>query len=1571
MGPTWNIRGLRRALTPRRGVLRSVARAPLLILLATCQVDKLTNTPPPVATLSLAPDQVSDSAAVGSLRVNHDSLAVVNTGPGTLSWSARLAMGEPWLAFVGPTGGTAPAKLRLAFNPAGLPTGIYRDTVVVAADNAAGSPGRVPVEFVVHPCLAVPLVLNAQVTDSITTWDCAAPHRPTGFARVYAFSAQANDSISVVMSSTPLNAYLVLDSSTTPTAPPLAFNDSCSGGGRDACLPYQLLRTAGTYLIEATSAASGETGRFTLSVTRPRAPTGPTTLAQLRADSLTAVPPGGSTDQATIVLRGVLADPDPQDSLRLEVEVRPVGTAFTALPTHVGGRVANGQNGFVAVPGLANNTGYHWQARTADQTGRASGWTTFGSNAETVPDFSTSIQVPPVAPTALDQFQGDNTTRIPAGGTATGRSVIFKAGVTDPNPADQLHLEVEVQTMGVAFTGNANGFSGAAVANGGVATATAVGLSDSTSYHWQARAVDQTARAGPWVPFGDNTRPDFRVAVAVTQLAFTIQPSNTGAGSVISPAVQVTAQDAIGNTVTSFNGAVTIAIGLNPVGGTLAGTKSVVASHGVAVFSTLTIERAGAGYTLQASATTGTGATLSGSSATFAITPGAATHLVFSVQPVTTAAGAAITPAVQVTARDALENTATGFTGNVTVTLAANPTGGTLSGTTVVAASAGIATFSGLALNKAGTGYTLSATAAGQTGPTSTAFDITPASAARLVFSVQPASVTAGAAITPAVQVTAQDAQGNTATGFSGNVTLAIGTNPSGGALAGTTTVAAASAIATFTNLSINKAGSGYTLAASATGVSGATSTAFDVAAGAGSQLVFTVQPTSATAGSVITPAVRVVAQDAFGNTATSFTGNVSVALGSNPGGGTLAGTPTMAAVAGVATFGTLSVDKAGTGYTLTTSATGLTGQPSASFIISPAAANKLVCTVQPTSVTAGAPITPAVQVTAQDGLGNTVTSFTATVTVALGNNPGAGALTGTASVTAVAGVATFSGLSVDKVGTGYTLTAAATGLTTGSSTVFNVTPGAASQLVFTVQPTTTVAGATITPAVQVTAQDAHGNTATAFSGSVTVAIGINPGGGALSGTSSVAAAGGIATFSGLSINKTGTGYTLTAGASGVGGAATSAAFSVTAGAPSVLVFSVQPTSATAGAAITPAVQVTAQDAEGNVATGFAGSVSVTLGSNAGGGTLSGTATAAAVAGVATFANLSINKVGTGYTLTAAASALTPVASAGFNITPGPASALAFTVEPGDATAGAVITPPVQVTAEDAQGNVATAFSGSVTVALGANSGGGTLGGRATVTAAGGVATFSGLSVNKAGSGYTLTATATGLRTSTSTPFTITVGALAQLVFTVQPTNVVAGATISPALQVTGQDAQGNTVTAFSGNVTVAIGSNPGGGTLAGTATVAAVSGVATFPGLSINKVGSAYTLIAGAAGLTQTSAAFNVTPGAATQLAFTVPPSNAIAGAAIAPAVQVTAQDAQGNTATAFGGSVTVAIGTNPGGGTLSGTTSSSAVNGVATFTGLNINRAGTGYTLAASAAGLGTAPSPAFNVTAGAATQ
>src|SRR5205814_1769607 len=163
-------------------------------------------------------------------------------------------------------------------------------------------------------------------------------------------------------------------------------------------------------------------------------------------------------------------------------------------------------------------------------------------------------------------------------------------------------------------------------------------------------------------------------------------------------------------------------------------------------------------------------------------------------------------------------------------------------------------------------------------------------------------STVAGANITPAIEVTARDANGNTAIGFTGNVTLAIGTNPSGGALSGTATHAASGGVATFTGLSIDKVGTGYTLTASAPGPVTGTSTAFNITAGTATQLVFNVQPSTTTAGTAITPAVEVTAQDGNGNTATGFTGNITVAIGTNPSTETQSGTNTVAALARVAT---------------------------------------------------------------------------------------------------------------------------------------------------------------------------------------------------------------------------------------------------------------------------------------------------------------------------------------------------------------------------------------------------------------------------------------------------------------------------------------------------------------------------------------------------------------------------------------------------------------------------------------------------------------------------------------------
>jgi hypothetical protein len=102
------------------------------------------------------------------------------------------------------------------------------------------------------------------------------------------------------------------------------------------------------------------------------------------------------------------------------------------------------------------------------------------------------------------------------------------------------------------------------------------------------------------------------------------------------------------------------------------------------------------------------------------------------------------------------------------------------------------------------------------------------------------------------------------------------------------------------------------------------------------------------------------------------------------------------------------------------------------------------------------------------------------------------------------------------------------------------------------------------------------------------------------------------------------------------------------------LIFSVQPSNTAANTAIAPPVVVTAVDAFNNVATGYVGTITVAMGTNAGGaGTvLSGTKVHAAVAGVATFNDLSINNVGTGYTLTAVGTspALPLIGSSAFNI---------------------------------------------------------------------------------------------------------------------------------------------------------------------------------------------------------------------------------------------------------------------------------------------------------------------------------
>ncbi len=101
--------------------------------------------------------------------------------------------------------------------------------------------------------------------------------------------------------------------------------------------------------------------------------------------------------------------------------------------------------------------------------------------------------------------------------------------------------------------------------------------------------------------------------------------------------------------------------------------------------------------------------------------------------------------------------------------------------------------------------------------------------------------------------------------------------------------------------------------------------------AGPATHLAFVAAPGTSAAGVTINT-VQIAAEDSAGVTDPTFTCTVTVAIGVNPGGGTLSGTTAVAAVSGIATFGDLRIDAAGAGYTLTASAPGLNGTSSSSF---------------------------------------------------------------------------------------------------------------------------------------------------------------------------------------------------------------------------------------------------------------------------------------------------------------------------------------------------------------------------------------------------------------------------------------------------------------------------------------------------------------------------------------------------------------------------------------------------------------------------------------------------------------
>ena len=517
-------------------------------------------------------------------------------------------------------------------------------------------------------------------------------------------------------------------------------------------------------------------------------------------------------------------------------------------------------------------------------------------------------------------------------------------------------------------------------------------------------------------------------------------------------------------------------------------------------------------------------------------------------------------------------------------------------------------------------------------------------------------------------------------------------------------------------------------------------------------KVVFTQEPVGAADGALLSPQPTVSVEDATGDLSIT---NSSITLGiaSQPVGGnamlTCSGTGpnglTMTAPNGVANFsGCYIVGKTGF-YTLSATAAGLTGDTSTTFQVSVGPAYQLVYTNQPGGGQSGVVWGQQPQVTVEDIGGNTVPSA---ASVSLVQNGGTGlSCTGGLAQTAVNGVASFAGCKVSGAAGSYTLTASATSLSVTSNS-FTITPGTATELVFTTQPGGAAAGANLSPQPVVSVEDNWNNVVTTS----TASIALTPIAGlSCTGGLSMAAVNGVATFAGCQIAGTAGSYTLTA-SSGSLSPVTSSSFTITPGAATKLVFTTQPGGAAAGANLSPQPAVSVEDNWNNVVT--TSTASIGLAQTSGTGlTCTGGLTKAAVNGVATFAGCKISGTAGSYTLTASASGLTTATSNPFNISAGTATKLAFTPPPTGGVHNTAWAQQPIVIVEDTWGNTVITSTASVTLSLTKGSGLSCTGGL-TKAAVSGIATFSGCKITNAGS-YTLKAASNSL-TAATTPVTIT-----------------------------------------------------------------------------------------------------------------------------------------------------------------------------------------------------------------------
>jgi hypothetical protein len=711
-------------------------------------------------------------------------------------------------------------------------------------------------------------------------------------------------------------------------------------------------------------------------------------------------------------------------------------------------------------------------------------------------------------------------TEVPGPGTAGERLGTFEVSLQDESGAT---LEGATDTVTVALGDNPTGDT----LQGTLSVAADHGVARfSTLVLHKASSGYSLVASAPGLP--DEKSPAFTVrAAAPRAFALTATPASQAAGSPVS--LTVGATDAFGNPVSTYTGSVHFTSA--DAKATLPGDYTFgAADAGRHEFpNAVTLRTAGSQRVVVRDVAD---ATREGS-VEVVVLPGGAEKLVFTQSPANASVRAPF--GVQVAVTDAQGNRLSTASATVKLTL---DKGGTLAGSTSVATADGLAAFTGLSIAEENTGYTLTASAPGLaaavSGPFTIVDDVPPA------VPVLTQSASTANSVTVAWTAVGDDGGAGTVSGhdlryastditsdatFDAATKVTLGAPKAGGSAESAVITGLSQGRTYYVALQVSD-NAGHVVRSATRMVSTQALNA--------TQLAFSVQPQSGTAGVVLAP-LRVEIRDAAGALVDSATSAVTLSVVGMPAIGPF----TVAAVKGVATFEAVRIDVAGKGYKLQATAGSLTPATSTAFDIAPAAAASLALSGLPAQVTAGSSQTLTVE--ARDAFANVATGYTGTVH-----------FTSTDAAALLPADATFSAADAGRKSVSVTLktvgdqsvtvrdVARTTLSATASTTVALGTP---SKLVFQSQPGNgTVRSALASVSVAIT--DAAGNVLSVGSPDISVHLVGGNAAAVLAGTTTATPSSGVATFSSLTVDQQGTGFKLEATGGSLTGA-TSAPFNI------------------------------------------------------------------------------------------------------------------------------------------------------------------------------------------------------------------------------------------------------------------------------------------------------------------------------------------------------------------------------------------------------------------------------------------